>query len=60
MYLLTSLRENFNDENYLHILIRGLIFFPHFDRPKINIVFSNAQKVKSCIVKQTYNSKTIL
>ena len=35
-------------------------FIPLFDRPKINIVFSNTLKVGSCIAIQNYNSKTIL
>ena len=35
-------------------------FLPLFDRPKINIVFSNTLKVRSCIANQIYNSKTIL
>ena len=32
-------------------------FLPLFDRPKINIVFSNTLKVRSCIANQIYNSK---
>ena len=32
-------------------------FHPLFDRPKINIVFSNTLKVRSCIANQIYNSK---
>ena len=35
-------------------------FLPLFDRPKINIIFSNALKVRSCIANQIHNSKTIL
>ena len=40
-----------------HIII---YFLPLFDRPKINIVFSNTLKFRSCIANQIYNSKTIL
>ena len=36
------------------------LFLPLFDRPKINIVFSNTLKVRSCIANQIYNSKTYL
>ena len=32
-------------------------FLPFFDRPKINNVFSNTLKVRSCIANQIYNSK---
>ena len=35
-------------------------FLPLFDRPKINIVFSNTLKARSCIAKQVHNSKTTL
>ena len=31
-------------------------FLPLFDRPKINIVFSNTLKARSCIAKQVHNS----
>ena len=39
---------------------QSVYFLPLFDRPKINIVFSNTLKVRSCIANQIYNSKTIL
>ena len=32
-------------------------FLPLFDRPKINIVFSNTLKVRSCIANQIYIQK---
>ena len=35
-------------------------FLPLFDRPKINIVFSNTLKARSCIANQVHNSKTTL
>ena len=35
-------------------------FLPLFDRPKINIVFSNTLKARSCIAKQVHKSKTTL
>ena len=37
-----------------------LYFLPLFDRPKINIVFSNTLKARSCIAKPVHNSKTTL
>ena len=32
-------------------------FLPLFDRPKIDIVFSNTLKARSCIANQVHNSK---
>ena len=37
--------------------MKRLYFLPLFDRPKINIVFSNTLKARSCIANQVHNSK---
>ena len=43
-----------------YLIVYFSYFLPLFDRPKINIVFSNTLKVRSCIANQIYNLKTIL
>ena len=48
------------DEVTGYFIRNNTYFLPLFDRPKINIVFSNTLKARSCIAKQVHNSKTIL
>ena len=49
--------QNFLSEG---VQISFSYFLPLFDRPKINIVFSNTLKARSCIANQVHNSKTTL